>query len=303
MRLPPLESLRFFRLAGRYESFAEAARELGVTPAAVAHRIKVLEKYLGLRLFQRGAHGITLSAHGRAYLSEVQRILSALHTTTERYRTEARASVLKLVAVEAFAEMWLTPRLAAFRSAHPDIAIELETDHYEVDPSRRDFDVWVAFTNEVKIAVQVEVLFEETLVPVCSAGFLESHGGPGEPADLLEFPLLYDLAWYDYWALWFASRGAGPPDLAKASGFRLYSMMIQSAVNGMGVALGHSLLIAPQLARGELVCLFDPPLTAPARYLLATARGAEARPEVHAFRDWIQALVRGSEEGAKAGAR
>ena len=139
----PLEVLRFFDVAGRHQSFAKAARELGVTPGAVAHRVRTLEQYLGEELFERQSHGLALSARGQAFFVEVQQILSSLDTTTERFRAGAKGGVLKLVAVEAFAEMWLMPRLAAFRSAHPEIVIEFETslnDHYEVDPARRDAD-------------------------------------------------------------------------------------------------------------------------------------------------------------------
>ena len=133
----PLEVFRFFEVAGRHQSFAKAARELGVTPGAVAHRVRTLEQYLGEELFERQSHGLALSARGQAFLVEVQHILSALEKTTERFRAGAKGGVLKLVAVEAFAEMWLMPRLAAFRCAHPEIVIEFETDHYEVDPARR----------------------------------------------------------------------------------------------------------------------------------------------------------------------
>ena len=85
------------------------------------------------------------------------------------------------------------------RRAHPEIVIEFETDHYEVGPARRAFDVWIAFVAGVSRTVQSEVLFEETLVPVCSPAFLASRGRPGQPADLHGWPLLYDLAWDDYW--------------------------------------------------------------------------------------------------------
>ena len=78
------------------------------------------------------------------------------------------------------------------------------------------------------------------------------------------------------------------PDLSGASGYRLYSMMIQSAVGGMGVALGHSLLVAPYLERGELVGLFDPPVPAPARYYLAVAPEAADKPAALAFVEWLR---------------
>ena len=291
----PLEVFRFFDAAGRHQSFAKAARELGVTRGAVAHRVRTLERYLGMELFERHSHGLALSARGQAFLIEVRYILSALDKTTERYRTGPDAGALKLVAVEAFAEMWLMPQLDAFRSAHPEIVIEFETslsDHHEVDAARREFDVWIAFVASVPRIVQSEVLFEETLVPVCSPDFLASRGRPERPADLDGWPLLYDLAWDDYWAHWFASREAAAPDMSRASGYRLYSMMIQAALKGMGVALGHSLLIAPYLESGRLVGLFEPPVAAPARYILAVAPGSEEKPEVRAFRDWLRVETR-----------
>ena len=295
---PPLEVFRFFDVAGRHQSFAKAARELGVTPGAVAHRVRTLEQYLGVELFDRQSHSLALSARGQAFLLEVQHILSALDTTTARFRAGAKGGVLKLVAVEAFAEMWLMPRLAAFRSAHPDIVIEFETslnDHHEVDPARRAFDVWIAFVAGVPRTVQSEVLFEETLVPVCSPAFLASRGRPEQPADLHGWPLLYDLAWDDYWAHWFASREAGAPDMYRASGYRLHSMMVQAALKGMGVALGHSLLIAPYLEDGTLVGLFEPPVAAPARYFLAVAPGSGEKPEARAFLDWMRAETQKSD--------
>ena len=299
---PPLEAIRFFEVAGRHQSFAKAARELGVTSGAVAHRVRKLEQYLGIELFERQSHGLALSARGQALLIEVQHTLSALDRTTERFRAGANAGALKLVAVEAFAEMWLMPRLAAFRRAHPEIVIEFETDHYEVDPARREFDVWIAFVAGVPRTVQSEVLFEETLVPVCTPAFLASRGRPEQPADLHEWPLLYDLAWDDYWAHWFACREAGAPDMSRASGYRLYSMMVQAAVKGMGVALGHSLLIAPYLKRGTLVELFEPPVAAPARYFLAVAPGSGEKPEARAFRDWLRAETRKSDAVGKPAA-
>ena len=135
-----------------------------------------------------------------------------------------------------------------------------------------------AFTNEVTETWHAETLFEETLLPVCSPAFLEARGRPREPADLHGWPLLYDLHWTTDWSHWFAHHGARAADLSPASGFRLYSMMVQAAVKGMGVALGHSLMITRELEQGTLVSLFDSRVTAPARYLLVTAPASMGKP-------------------------
>ena len=293
----PLETIRFFEVAGRHQSFAKAARELGVTSGAVAHQVRKLEQYLGVELFERQSHGLVLNTRGKALLIEVQNTLFAFDSTAKRFRTGMSAGVLKLVAVEAFAEMWLMSRLPAFQSAHPDIVIEFETSldaHHEVDPVRRVFDVWIAFVSTVPRGAQSKVLFEETLVPVCSPALLASRERPRHPQDLHGWPLLYDLAWDDYWAHWFASRHAAAPGMSRASGYRLYSMMIQAAVEGMGIALGHSLLISPFLEHGMLVELLGPPVAAPARYILVVAPGSAHKPEVKAFLAWLQTETRKS---------
>ena len=88
--LPPLECLRFFESAARHQSFVRAAEELGLTPAAVAHRIRMLESHLGAELFARRHRGVRLNRRGRAYCEEVRRILLDIHETTERHGDRRR---------------------------------------------------------------------------------------------------------------------------------------------------------------------------------------------------------------------
>ncbi|WP_428097264.1 LysR family transcriptional regulator [Candidatus Rariloculus sp.] len=83
--LPPLECLRFFEAAARHESFARAAEELRVTPAAVAHRMRTLERYLGAPLFSRRQRSVRLNRRGRAYYEAIRRILRDIHRTTRHH--------------------------------------------------------------------------------------------------------------------------------------------------------------------------------------------------------------------------
>ena len=291
--LPPLESLRFFEAAARHQGFARAAAELGVTAAAVAHRIRTLEEHLDARLFDRRQRGVRLNRGGQAYLKEVQRILAEVHGVSERQRHPSRR--VRIVSVEAVAEKWLVPRLAAFKTAHPGIAIELETNHRGVDPDCRDFDVWLAYTGETAAPRPVtrredtlceETLYEEQLLPVCSPDLLAARGRPRGPVDLHSWPLLYDLGWDADWSYWFARQGQPTPDLSRASGFRLYSMLVNAAVNGIGAAIGRAMLIARELESRTLVPLFERQAEAPERCCLITTAASRRRPEVQAFRDW-----------------
>ena len=304
LTLPPLDSLRFFEAAARHQSFANAAGELGVTPAAVAHRIRSLEKHLDARLFDRHRRSVHLNPKGRAYLKEVQRILADVHGVSERQRLNSRR--VRIVSVEAVAQKWLVPRLVSFKVAHPDIAIELETNHRGVDPAQHDFDAWLAYTGETAAPRPVtrredtlleETLYEEDLLPVCSPVLLAARGRPRRPADLHRWPLLYDLGWDADWSYWFARQGAPTPDLSQASGFRLYSMLVEAAVHGLGAAVGRPMLIARELEGRTLVPLFERQAEAPERCCLITTAASRQRPEVQAFREWIL------EEAENAGRR
>ena len=292
--LPPLESLRFFEAAARHQSFARAAEELAVTPGAVAHRVRMLEKHLEVPLFDRRRRSVRVNRRGRAYLKEVQRILAEVHGVSERQRRWPRR--VRIVSVEAVAEKWLMPRLATFKAAHPGVAIELETNHRGVDPDRRDFDAWLAYSGETAAPRPVtrredtlleETLYEEDLMPVCSPALLAARGRPLEPADLQAWPLLYDLGWDADWAYWFGRQGESTPDLWRASGFRLYSMLVEAAVHGIGAAIGRPMLIARELESRRLLPVFDRQEEAPERCCLITTAASRQRPEVRAFREWI----------------
>ena len=299
--LPPLECLRFFEAAARHENFTQAAKELNVTSAAVAHRVKVLEDFLDSPLFDRRHRGVRLNTRGKVYLKDIQGILAQVRKATERHRSRSGTRRLRIVSVEAVAEKWLMPRLADLRAAHPRITVELETDHRNVDPERRDFDVWIAYAGEARAPRAAshrseplfeETLFEETLFPVGSPALVEARGKPRKPADLHAWPLLYDLGWDTDWSYWFARQGAPSPDLSRASGFRLYSMLIHAAVAGMGVAIGRPTLIARELEQGLLIPVFDRQVKAPARCCLITTAASAHKSEVAQFREWILAQAK-----------
>ena len=303
--LPPLDSLRFFEAAARHQSFTRAGEELGVTPASVAHRIGMLEKHLEVPLLERRHRSVRLNRRGRAYLKEVQRILAEVHGVSERQRRWPRR--VRIVSVEAVAEKWLVPRLATFKAEHPEVAIELETNHRGVDPDDRNFDAWFAYTGETAAPRPVtsredtlveETLYEEDLLPVCGPALLAALGRPQDPADLEAWPLLYDLGWDADWAYWFTRQGQSTPDLSRASGFRLYSMLVQAAVHGIGAAIGRPMLIARELESRTLVPVFDRQAEAPERCCLITTAASRQRPEVQAFREWVLDEARAAADSA-----
>ena len=289
--LPPLECLRFFDAAARHQNFVRASEELGITAAAVAYRVKTFEEYLGHPLFDRHPRGVRLNPRGRAFLGEVQRLLAQVREVMGRYGDRPRMRRLRVVAVESVAERWLMPKLAGFRASWPELSLELETDVHGVDPNRHDFDIWITYEDEGRApsaeTTRRETLFEETLFPVCSPSLLEIHGRPRSSLELHSWPLLHHLARPSDWTRWFACQGDPQPDLSRASGFRLHSMLVQGAVEGMGVAVGRPAVIARELGEGTLVPLLHDQNEMRTRCLLITTAAARRKREVQGFREWV----------------
>ena len=289
--LPPLECLRYFDAAARHQNFVRAAEELGITAAAVGYRVRTLEEHFGHQLFDRHSRGVRLNPRGRACLGEVQRLLAEFREVIGRYRDGPRMRRLTVVAVESVAERWLMPKLAGFHAAWPDIVLELEVDHRGIDPNRHDFDIWITYEDQGQTpsaeVARRETLFEETMFPVCSPALLEGRGRPAVSLELHSWPLLHHLARPADWTRWFASQGDPPPDLSHASGFRLHNMLIQAAVDGMGVVLGRPSVIARELGEGTLVPLFPRQNGTRTSCCLITTTAATRRQEVQLFRDWL----------------
>src|SRR6516164_2415883 len=120
-QLPPLNALRSFEAAARYESFTRAAEELHVTQGAVSQQVKALETHLGVKLFNRERQRLKITPAGRDYLVVIREALDHIGAGTERLMQRQNASVLKVSTSLDFAAKWLVHRLARFATVHPGI--------------------------------------------------------------------------------------------------------------------------------------------------------------------------------------
>jgi LysR family glycine cleavage system transcriptional activator len=140
-RLPPLNALRAFEAAARHLSFTRAAEELNVTQAAISHQVKALEERLGVRLFRRLNRALLLSEVGQAYLPPVRDALDTIAAATERLVAHDVSGTLNISVSPSVAAMWLVPRLAGFRKAHPEIDVRISADDRLTDFARDDVDL------------------------------------------------------------------------------------------------------------------------------------------------------------------
>jgi LysR family glycine cleavage system transcriptional activator len=252
--MPPLNALKAFEAAARHTSFATAAEELGVTPAAVSHQVKALEAWLGAALFLRRAHGLDLTELGRAALPGFSAAFDAMGRAVRDLRGAAPRAQVTIAALPAIAQLWLAPRLAAARAAFPGLSPSIHALEKPPDLRRELFDVAVFFVHDAPPGCRTEALGEDTIFPVCTP---ELARGLASPADLATLPLLRDTSWSDDWDCWLSAAAAsGAVPTGPGPAFSLYSMAVQAALDGAGVLMAHAALIAPHLASGALVAPF-----------------------------------------------
>src|SRR3954465_5292342 len=120
-KLPFLNGIRAFEAAARAESFAKAADELHVTPAAISRMVQLLEQRLGVPLFERKANRLALTAAGRSYQAGPTPVFDQLASLTAQITAMAGSRVLTVGVGPTFATRWLIPRLAGFPKEAPDI--------------------------------------------------------------------------------------------------------------------------------------------------------------------------------------
>ncbi|MGI8895749.1 MAG: LysR substrate-binding domain-containing protein [Casimicrobiaceae bacterium] len=305
--LPSLDFLRGFEAAGRRLSFTLAAEELFLTQSALSRQVKALEDSLGVALFERKHRALALTPAGAAFHRSVTDHLRALAAAADAARSQEREHGLTVSTTVSFASLWLIPRLASFRSAHPAVDVYVSADDRLVELTRGDVDVAVRYLADTGAPADAVRLFGERLLPVASPKLVKRAGAPlSRPEHLARHVLIHlddpnaSMPWLN-WPAWLAANGL--PDLkpAGAMRFSLYDQVIQATLGEQGVALGRIPLIAELLSDGRLIAPFPKRYDSPRGYFALTAPHATARADARYFVAWLgreAAQVAGSSSAA-----
>jgi len=284
--LPPIHNLLAFEAVARRRSFALAATELHLTASAISHQVSRLEAQLDVRLFERSAHGVRLSAAGEQYLVRVGGALAAIASASEDLRQGVRNS-LYVHSAPSFASLWLMPRLRGFAQTCPEIALNLSAAHSHSDFAlgQSDMDIRYGVPNWGELIV--EPLFSEQIVPLASPKFIKEHPLK-RPEQLAEVPLIQSNVSVVQWSDWFAKfTNLRAPERFPVR-FDRAQMSLDAATQGLGVALESTTIGGLHLAEGKLRPLFGPDksIAVKAHFAVYPARHAK-RPAVEAFLSWL----------------
>ncbi|MDD9976996.1 MAG: transcriptional regulator GcvA [Boseongicola sp.] len=286
--LPPLTALRAFDAAARHMSFAKAADELNVTPAALSFQIKSLEDHLGVPLFRRLNRAVELTDAGRALAPGAADAFATLQSAWRATRRLHDHSVLNVTAGPGITSLWLAPRLYSFASEHPEIDLRFSASLRVVDLSRDEVDIAIRYGYGDDDGLFRHTLMSEYMTPMMTPDLASQISSP---EDLMKMPLLRDelttrISEFATWETWFKAQGLTPPEITGPR-FNQADHAVGAALAGVGVLLGRISLSEGPLRDGRLVAPFDVIIETGAAYRLLCVEGNETLPHVSAFIDWI----------------
>ncbi len=252
-RLPPLNALKAFEAAARHGSFSAAADALGVTHGAVSRQLQTLEDWVGTTLFDRFGRRVQLNERGREYLIAVQLALDGIAAATQRLIDTTGQVRLVIDALPTFTMRWLLPRLSRFQQRHPGVELQLVTSERPLGHGE-GFDVAVRRETAVPPGWQAQGFLVERELPVC----------------------------------WLQAAGLPAATGKRRQRFDHYYLVLQAAIDGLGIALGALPIIADDLAAGRLVTPFAGPEVQASGYCWILPPRPQRHPVAQAFCDWLE---------------
>lgn len=292
-RLPPLSALRAFEAAARNGSFKKAAAELGVTPTAISHHMRLLEAEIGRDLFLREARAVSLTADGERLFRPLSEAFGSIAEAIASVKQRPDRRVATLSATSAFTARMLVPRASAFRDLNPGWDLRMLASDEPVSLEAGEADAAIRYGGKHGSGLTALPLVSDYYAPVCSPKLGVRSMDDLARVALIHFDWRYasDKRTLPTWRLWAARAGMTSIDPESGIAFNDESAAIQAAVAGQGVSLASLTLVEAELASGALVQPCGPSIEG-RRYDLVFPAGAQTRPAIIALRRWLAECLR-----------
>ncbi len=282
-QLPPLNALRAFEAAGRHLNFRSAAEELGVTQAAVAQQVRLLEDRLEIPLFERLPRGLAFTAPGRGYHARVVAAFEALREATDQLRPEPGTVLISVT--PTFASRWLIPHLPDFSASHPDIDLRILATEKISSFHGEGIDLAVRQGQPpFGAALEVVRLFRQEVIAVAAPSLLARTDAVPDAHAISDLPKIHDT--HDLWPPFLSMSKLGE---RSGRGLRLSqtALAIDAAREGQGVALVSRFLVQRELEAGQLVQVSETMLQGTEDFYLLARRAQKRKRATSVVMEWL----------------
>jgi len=286
-RLPSLNALRAFSVVARHLNLRRAADELCVSPSALSHQIRGLEKTLNIRLFERKQAGLILTHEGEILQPGIAESFEKIVDTLALLNPTVKKRTLTISMLSTFAMRWFIPRLPAFQQLHPDQEIRIATSIDLVDFESGDVDCAIRSGSGFWPNVSAGYLFSEQLTPVCSPVLINQEKPMHRPSDLAHHTLLHATLRPEDWQIWLKSAGVGGLRPAHEQTFETRNFAIAAAIKGVGVAIVDPSLVSEEVASGRLIQPFDQMLSSENAYYFVSPENVVSPQNLIELKNWL----------------
>ena len=294
-QIPSLHGLRTFESAARLASFLFASEELHLTPSAISHQIRALEKHFGRPLFIRHNRQVELTLEGQRLFTAITGAFDAIEAACAEFAPRsAKSQRLSLHCAPSFASKWLGPRLTAFMRGHPAISIRVTASADPVDFARQeDLDLAIAYGKPPGApGVSAEPLGLE-LIAALAAPHVASKYDLTKSTAAKGLVLIESAVSPVRWSDWFALNGLSSPKGVEQPSFDRGALSVSAAAQGLGFALESTRFAENELKSGELVRAGGAHLRDVRRemHFLCYRTAQRDLKKIVAFRRWLLAAI------------
>lgn len=259
--LPDLQQIEILILIVKHGSFRQAARALNLSPPALTSAINHLEEKLGVRLLNRSTRSLSLTAVGEEFLNNMTPVVNDYRRVVDslNYHRLTPEGVVKVNLPRIVLDLFFQRYFIAFKTAYPDVTLELFTTDRKVNIIESGFDAGIRYSRDVpKDMIAIPFGEKLSLIPVASPDYLHEAGAPDTPQSLVNFRCINRCFPSGEKYRWeFISPDGEPGDVAVKGDLVVDSdtAMIQAAESGLGIAFVYQSLVSAQLNAGSLVRL------------------------------------------------
>lgn len=288
-RLPSTTALQLLVAVAERGSTAAAARACNLTQSAVSKRLKAIETAVGLPLFKRTGRGLALTHAGEVYLPYARGALEQMAVGRVRVRESQTAKrPVRLHMQAILGERWLLDRFPAFAARHPEIDVQFT--HFVSEDASGAPDVDLRYGNGDWDDCKVDYLMGRQVSLVASPAYLARIGNIVSAIDVQRATLLQHFQMPGLWAEFTEAQGLRGAVPAHTVRYGYLSLIVRSALAGLGVALVASCFVREELAQGRLVVPAGLAFDSQSAYF--SVRAKDSAPAVETLARWIAAEAR-----------
>lgn len=294
-QIPSLHALRAFEAAARLGSFLFASEELHLTPSAISHQIRILEKHFGRPLFIRHNRQVELTLEGLRLFMEITGAFDAIEAACAEFAPRsAKSQRLSLHCAPSFASKWLSPRITTFMRGHPAINIRVTASADPVDFARQEeIDLAISYGKPPAARGVIAEPLGFELIAALATPQMASKYDLTKSTTAKSLILIESAVSPVRWSDWFALNGLSSPKGSERPSFDRGALSVSAAAQGLGFALESTRFAEDEMKSGQLVRAGGGHLRDVRRemHFLCYRTAQRDLKKIVAFRRWLFAAI------------